>query len=172
MRTFPNMQAWKDLFLRHARDHHGIYYKCFNYEEDEVGRNFALLVDPRVTIGQVVLFAVPLFFLDHITGIYLGIWIVVHNWLYNAVHQEMHVAKGRWFRQTWSFRWLEHYHFLHHQHPHHNYNAAFPLWDWVMGTRAVETETDRKVLALLRQGYIVDRKGRLLSEDKRDWTNM
>jgi Fatty acid hydroxylase superfamily len=171
LRKFPNSQVPKDLFLRHV-DHHGKYYRCFNYEENEVGRNFALLVDPRVTVVQIVLFAVPIFFLDHITGLYMALLIVIHNWLYNAVHQEMHVANGRWFRKSGIFRWLEHYHFLHHQHPKKNYNGVFPLCDWLLGTRAQETETDRKVLALLRQGYIVDRKGRPMSERKRNWTNM
>jgi sterol desaturase/sphingolipid hydroxylase (fatty acid hydroxylase superfamily) len=161
-RLFPKITVFEEIFHDHAKMHHAKYYHCFNHEPDPQGRWYAILIDLRVTAVLGLVFGVPIYFADHLTAAYLCTFIVVHTVLWNELHKEMHLAKKRWVSRTALYRYLERYHFLHHQHPGRNYNLFLPLWDTLLGTAARENETDVEVLRRIRNGEHIDRRGRPL----------
>jgi sterol desaturase/sphingolipid hydroxylase (fatty acid hydroxylase superfamily) len=62
------------------------------------------------------------------------------------------------------FKYVEYYHYLHHQHPNKNFNGCYPpVWDLLLGTSAKQTDLDRDVWRLIKEGKSVDRKGRSLT---------
>ena len=74
---------------------------------------------------------------------------MLHNHVYNEIHFEMHVSRGRWFARTALFRYYVWYHFLHHRHAATRFDSAFPLADWLLGTLGTATEADRRLFATL-----------------------
>jgi hypothetical protein len=152
----------KRTYSDHAVLHHSEYYSCFNYEEDPVGKFQNLRLTAETTVAIIVLFALPMFFIDQITGIYLGCAAIIHAALWNLAHSEMHLANKPWFARTALYRLLEWHHFLHHQHPNKNFNVLFLLWDILFATRARATAVDLDVWRKLQSGARVDRRGRLM----------
>lgn len=62
-------------------------------------------------------------------AVFLGYYIA-----YEYSHWCMHVPKGRWFENTWFFRWLNGHHILHHRYVTKNFNVVLPIADFLFGT--------------------------------------
>jgi sterol desaturase/sphingolipid hydroxylase (fatty acid hydroxylase superfamily) len=110
--------------------------------------------------------ALPLCPIDWLTASYYVAFVFGHFIIWNAFHCAMHRRGPPWYVRippiSWWFKYVEYYHFLHHQHRDKNFNAWLPLWDWLLGTLAQETQLDRRVWQLMEDGESVDRRGRPL----------
>ena len=157
-RKFPRFPLLYKIFSDHAKVHHHDAYDIFNYEPNPRLRLYNLIIKYRNTVAIGLLFGLPLFLLDHITGFTFLIGMFVHNRIWTAVHIEMHVNEGHFIRRTPFFAYWEHYHFLHHLYPNKNYNALLPLWDLILGTSAKSSPADLEALEKTRRLESVSRR--------------
>lgn len=138
------------LYRNHSHQHHGRFYQTFNYEEDEVGRQFAL----RTEILPNFLLASPLYLLLLLISptfcIILALTQLFHHITWNVVHNEMHNPASWIIRGIPGYSWLEWHHYLHHKHVNKNFNIVFPIFDFIMGTAAKPTDKDIKDFLVLQ----------------------
>jgi hypothetical protein len=164
VRFFPNTQFVKERLDDHAVSHHSHFYKCFRREDDPEGKHVGLFIPVSFYVYLLISIGGPLLFVDWITAAYFAAFIVGHYFVWNKFHEVMHFYTMPWYVRVpptgWWFRFVEYYHFLHHQHRNKNFNAFLPLWDLLLGTLASETDLDRMVWRLVNAGEFVDRKGR------------
>lgn len=147
------------VYSDHAVEHHGRFYKEFDYEPDEAGRHVNLLIRIQDTafmgIGQVPLLALMIIFspIAFVTFAFLGI---MHNRIWGLVHVEMHIPSEKNFWKTWGvYRFLARHHFIHHMYPLRNFNVVYPFADFVLGSTAKPKL--RHVKEMLRLGYLLPR---------------
>jgi len=161
---FPNTQFVKDRLKDHAVSHHSHFYKCFRREDHPEGKHVGLFIPVSFYVYLLIAVGGPLLFVDWLTAAYFVAFTVGHYFVWNKFHEVMHFDTLPWYVLVpvsgWWFRFVEYYHFLHHQHRNKNFNAFLPLWDWLLSTLAEETELDRLVWRLVNAGEFVDRKGR------------
>jgi hypothetical protein len=62
-----------------------------------------------------------------------------HWFAWNIAHAHMHLRCYLWLDNWEVFRYLEWHHWLHHRYKNKNYNAVFPLADFIFGTSAKPT---------------------------------
>jgi sterol desaturase/sphingolipid hydroxylase (fatty acid hydroxylase superfamily) len=140
---------------RHAALHHGKYYRLFNHEEDEWGREQSIAFRPRETFYfemAILPATLCMALLSPIIALLVLLTPPVHNYLWNTVHREMHQPRGaRWSR--WPvYRFLARYHYLHHRHTNANYNVVAPFADLVFGTTAMASPED--IIEMKRMGLL------------------
>ena len=136
-----------EIFRRHALHHRS--FPRFDRPAHAVQSIYALDIDRRITAAMVAVLATPLLLVDAFSAAAMAIAVVLHNHIYNAIHFEMHVRRGRWFSRTRLFRYYVWYHFLHHRHPATRFDSAFPIADWLLGTLGTATEADRRLFAAM-----------------------
>lgn len=147
-----------EIFRRHALHHQA--FPRFDRPTHADETLYALDIDGRVTSAMVVLLAAPLLWVDWALALTMAAAVVLHNHIYNEIHFEMHVSRGRWFARTALFQYYVWYHFLHHRHAATRFDSAFPLADWLLGTLGTPNEADRRTFALLgRSGRSKARAG-------------
>jgi len=147
-----------DVFEAHAVRHHATWYKEFDYEPDPVGREENL--DIKWTETFVILacllplLATMAWLFPLGCGIFLAV-AILHNRLWNVLHRQMHIPQQTFFKNWGVYHFLARHHFMHHQQVGKNYNIVFPLADFVLGSVARPTISDRK--EMLRLGYLAPR---------------
>ena len=144
-----------DVFEAHAVRHHAHWYKEFDYEPDDYGRQENLDIKVTETVVMTVSTAplwVWLFFISIPGGvIFLGT-IIAHNRLWNVLHRQMHIPQNVFFKDWALFRYLARNHFMHHRRSQSNYNVVCPLADFLFRTKAKPTQAD--IREMLRLGYL------------------
>ena len=144
-RAFKNHKL-REAFTNHAVLHHKACFAVFHHERDPCAiMNIA--IDRSTSLLIVSLTCLLVFSVDALTSLLLLLGALAHSRLWSEVHAEMHRPQGTWFCNTWIFSYLKRWHYLHHRHPGKNFNALLPMWDWVLGTVAIETEADRREMA-------------------------
>lgn len=135
-----------NAFVNHAVLHHKKCYAIFDRETGPCG-----LMNIGIKLStSLLLIALPcllVFAIDPLTSFVLLIGGPIHSWIWSDVHLEMHSSRCKWYCTSWIFLYLKRYHYLHHRHPGTNFNFLFPMWDWILGTAAIETEDDCKEIA-------------------------
>jgi len=146
------------LFTSHAVNHHAHWYREFDFEPDEFGKlenlNIGWQQTALILLGFGPLLALVTF-LSPLAGIIAILMIVAHNRLWNVIHNQMHVPKDVFFRDSGVYRYLARNHFMHHVKSHKNYNVVFPAADVLFGTK-VEPALGH-LREMLRLGYLVPR---------------
>jgi hypothetical protein len=138
------------VYVEHALEHHGKYYRRFNHEPDPAGRELNLVI----SYWYLLIPAIPALMMARWSlqpaGMALGVALYLLAW--NTLHSEMHDPRGRFFSRWRVYRYLRRYHYLHHRHVTRNFNATLPLGlDRLMGTSAVADARDLNEMAKL--GY-------------------
>ena len=135
-----------NAFVNHAVLHHKKCYAIFDRESGPC----ALMNIAIKQSTSILVYAPPclvIFSIDPLTSLVLLLGGPAHSWIWSEVHLEMHSSRCKWYRTSRVFLYLKQYHYLHHRHPGTNFNFLFPMWDWILGTAAIETEDDRKEIA-------------------------
>jgi hypothetical protein len=168
VRKFPKSWykklPWLDIAQRdHHVLHHCTYYKEFDYEPDDEGRELNLRIGWAERFGIAgcsIPFLIPIAYF--ISPILAASWLFVglcHTLTWNLVHRQMHIPREDAIFKNWAiFRFLARHHFMHHVHPLRNYNVVLPGADFVVGT-AIKPEL-KDVREMLRIGYLLPRSER------------
>jgi hypothetical protein len=163
---FPRRQKIRQHLHEHAVSHHSTFYKCFRREDHPHGKHVGMLI-PFAFYKYIGALILVIGLIDCVSGFYLLVMVGAHFVVWNIFHEAMHFYKKPWYVVcppiSWWYRYVEYYHFLHHQHRNKNYNAFLPMWDYLLGTSAPVTALDRDVWRLMNDGQFVDRKGKPLS---------
>lgn len=146
----------------HAVEHHGRFYKEFDWEPDPEGREVNLAIRVQDTaflgIGQLPIFIGAALFSPILCASYALVG-ATHNLVWSKVHREMHIPDDKnGFKRWRAYRFLARHHFMHHVHPTTNLNVVFPFADWILGT--VSKPRQRDVREMLRMGYLLPRSDR------------
>lgn len=148
-----------ETFEAHAIRHHRTWYKEFDHEPDPHGREENLDIKFAETLFVLVAFSPILgtfIWLSPLGGSIVFAVAFFHNRLWNLLHREMHIPEDSFFGNWPIFHYLARHHFMHHQQIGKNYNVVFPLWDYLLSTKARPKLSD--VRELLRLGYIRPRQ--------------
>ncbi len=124
-------------FHSHTHLHHGKYYKEFDYEEDEWGREHNLTIGWGQTMIILIFISpvlIPLFYFYPLGGTILLSLIILHNRLWGIIHTEMHIPTNGLLFKNPLYRFWRNYHYVHHEHTNKNFNVIFPLFDYILGT--------------------------------------
>jgi hypothetical protein len=151
-KIFPYLVS---VFEAHAVRHHSIWYKDFDFEPDDHGREENLDIKVTETVVMVVSTSplwIPIFFLSTMGGCIFLATVVTHNRLWNVLHRQMHIPKNAFFKDWALFRYLARNHFMHHRKSNKNYNVVFPLADFLFRSKAKPTQAD--IREMLRLGYL------------------
>jgi len=144
-----------DVFEAHGVRHHTIWYKDFDYETDNIGREENLEIPLKETILMIVA-ALPLWAPIFLFSVYGGcIFLVtslVHNRLWSILHRQMHIPRNVFFKNWTLYKFIARNHFMHHQNNRGNFNVAFPFADFIFKSRTKPTHKD--IREMLRLGYI------------------
>jgi len=134
--------AFKRTFVTHAITHHGHYSKIFSDEPVPDGEDKEIRM--RVWKGPIKGFPIValLALISWQWAIVFVFTVMLHHWLWNKIHLEMHKPEQRGFSNWPIYRFLARYHYLHHLYPNKNFNVVFPLADYFLGTRAPATAAD------------------------------
>jgi hypothetical protein len=163
VKIFPRTEFVKKRLEDHAVSHHSHFYKCFRREDHPHGKHVGLFIPLSFYVYITLVVGGFLLLVDWVSALYFLGFIVAHYFVWNKFHEIMHFDTKPWYVRApvsgWWFELVEYYHFLHHQHRNKNFNAFLPLWDWLLGTLATETELDREVWHLVNTGHFVDRRG-------------
>lgn len=144
-----------EVFEAHGVRHHTQWYREFDYETDEVGRDENLGIPMKETLLMLVaafpLWA-PTFLFSTFGGCIFLITALIHNRLWTILHRQMHIPQNVFFRDWFGFKFVARNHFMHHQQTNGNFNVAFPFADWIFRTSTQPKHTD--IREMLRLGYI------------------
>ena len=139
-------KAFKKVFEAHAIFHHGHYSKIYHDEPVGPGEDKEI----RLTVHKGAVKALPFAALIGLVSLEgAGIFIVtvmVHHWIWNKIHLEMHKPEQRGFSKWPAYKFLARYHWLHHKYPERNFNVVFPFADYVLGTNVKGTPADHVVM--------------------------
>lgn len=145
-----SLPRFKKTFEAHAITHHKDHYgEVFSDEPVPVGEDKEI----RLTVRKAPIKALPIAALIALFSwsgaIVFVVTVTLHHWVWNKIHLEMHKPEQRIFSRWPVYKFLARYHWLHHKYPNKNYNVVFPLADYVLGTSAQATVTDREQMAQL-----------------------
>jgi hypothetical protein len=150
------------VYSDHAVEHHGRFYKEFDWEPDEVGRHVNLVIRVQDSAFMAVAFSPLLALMALFSPILFVSFCAVgaaHNRIWGIIHKEMHIPDDRNFFKRWGvYRFLARHHFMHHVRPLKNMNVVVPFADFVLGS--VATPRLRDVKEMLRLGYLLPRTAR------------
>jgi len=140
--VYKCIPGFTTAFHNHAVLHHGRYYKVFNHEEDPRGRTISIRLDLWIALVAGGVVWASTFWLTPVVGpVFLSV-AFLHHIAWNWIHEEMHNPKPRWFSRTRLYRFLAHYHWIHHKYPGKNYNVIFPCADFILGKYRRPSEED------------------------------
>lgn len=122
------------IYNEHKFLHHRLYYKKFDNEPNQYGRELNIELGLTVNISIMVAILIPVAFVS--LGFALTmLWVLItHHLIWNTIHREMHIPSGSWFSKTRVFKWLARYHYLHHRYPGKNFQVVIPIFDYLLGT--------------------------------------
>jgi sterol desaturase/sphingolipid hydroxylase (fatty acid hydroxylase superfamily) len=125
-------------FERHAVLHHHRYVQEFVGTSDPAAKHVGIDSDvPGSLVGLSPLWILMGWWDWRLATVFLGV-VIFHGLVWTVLHREMHFPARQWVRRLPGYRYLNDYHQRHHEHPSCNFNAVFPMFDWVFGTLAKE----------------------------------
>jgi hypothetical protein len=136
-----------ETFREHAVIHHHDCYAVFDREPDPCATT-NIKIWPGTSLMVIAAPCLVTLPVDALTAFVFLIGALMNGWIWSAIHSEMHRPSDAWFSTIGAYNFLKRWHFLHHRHPGTNFNTAFPMWDWFLGTIAVMTEEDRKEIEM------------------------
>jgi hypothetical protein len=134
--------SFKTIFREHAVLHHGHYYKEFDHEPDDYGRDLNLHLSLSRGLVRTLPIWVALSFVSIPGAIAFVSVLCMHHWTWNLIHEEMHKPHKRFFSNWPLYKFLARHHYLHHKYPGKNFNVVLPFADYVLNTHARATEED------------------------------
>lgn len=141
--------SYEKIFREHAILHHGTYYKEFDHEPDDYGRDLNL----HLSLGSGIVRTMPFWLLLALVSIPGSVAFVsvlcIHHLTWNLIHEEMHKPKNSFFSNWPLYKFLARHHYLHHKYPGKNFNVVIPFADYVMGTHIRATAEDCAVMRKL-----------------------
>lgn len=146
-RHLMHRQGWlhrwsPKVYDRHAILHHRTYFKVFNDEPDEFGRNVNIEFEFLPSGPIALVMAAAVWPLSHASSWMVLAAVTAHHLIWNLIHAEMHNPRGRFFSEWPLYRILARYHWMHHRYPGKNYNVVVPLADFVWGTFLMASARD------------------------------
>jgi hypothetical protein len=143
---------FEHVYVAHAIVHHGQYSKNYTDEPVPPGQDKEI----RLTVWKGAIKALPFAALIALVSLegaaIFTATVVLHHWVWNKVHLEMHKPEGRSFSNWPIYKFLARFHYLHHCHPLKNLNVVFPLADYVLGTN-VNKASEVEIKAMRNLGY-------------------
>lgn len=142
--------SFQRVFEAHAIVHHQQHYsKEFCDEPVPAGTDKEI----RLTVRKAPIKALPIAILIAFMSlpgaiIFLAV-VTIHHWVWNKIHLEMHKPEGKWFGSWPAYKFLARHHYLHHRHQDKNFNVVFPFADYVLGTNARASDSDRVEMSRL-----------------------
>ncbi len=139
---------FKKTFEAHAILHHKHYTKIFSDEPVPPGEDKEIQLTVRKAPMKALPFALVISLVSWQGGlIFIGV-VVMHHWIWNKIHLEMHKPENKAFSKWPAYKMLARYHFLHHRYPDKNFNVVFPFADFILGTHAKARPAD---IALMQE---------------------
>ncbi len=144
---WPMHHPVRNGFFKHIyKQHAGIHHRYFTYENmvlDDPRDLREILSTPRHISGFLLMIVVPtMAFLSLMSwniGLLFGATSIMYYLFYEWVHLASHMPPNHWIPSLPVLRGLCHHHKEHHQTRlmrEYNFNIAFPLFDYVFGTKA------------------------------------
>lgn len=161
---FLQIRYLAHTFRDHAIIHHARCYAVFDGESRACAA-INIRVQPLTTLTVMAVPCLLVFLIDPLTALAIFLGAILNGIVWSEIHQEMHRPRGAWFCKLRVYRYLKRRHYLHHRYPNANFNTLFLLWDWILGTTAVETEDDR--VAMQAELWTVRRKCRRANDGSR-----
>jgi sterol desaturase/sphingolipid hydroxylase (fatty acid hydroxylase superfamily) len=124
-------------FERVYKDHvlfHHTCFKIFNNGSRPDCRCKNITLDLWLGLVFALPFCGILLLFSWTAPLFLFLIVTLHHLTWSKIHAEMHIPSGKWFRDAPLFRWLQRFHWIHHQYPNRNFNILFPFWDFILGT--------------------------------------
>lgn len=123
------------LFENHQKIHHPAYRHDFEASDPTAHADVGVKIDYRHTFKVIGLPLLLLAYVRPLFSLAFATVTLIHHFLWNAIHEEMHMPQGRWFSRCWAYRvWREH-HLRHHVYPKSNFNVIFIWGDYLLGTQ-------------------------------------
>ncbi|CAN5335582.1 hypothetical protein BH11CYA1_BH11CYA1_14000 [soil metagenome] len=134
--------SFKRVYEAHAIVHHAHYSKIFTDEPVAPGEDKEI----RLTVHKAPIKTLPLILLISLVSIpgalIFAFVVVMHHWIWNKIHLEMHKPEARGFSKWPAYKFLARHHYLHHVYPNKNYNVVFPFADYVTGTNVRANQSE------------------------------
>ena len=133
---FPH-QAFKG----HTIVHHGLYKGEVDYFCREDRHPEHILLKPYAFPGIVLMHVPIMLFINHfIPNTFIGAVtaMIAYFVVYEYLHFNMHVPRGRFIERFGWFQFLRTHHRLHHTHYQKNFCVLLPLADLMCGTLVTE----------------------------------
>jgi hypothetical protein len=135
-----DLAARQKMFTSHAVEHHRQYRAHFHDDPVPPGEDRGIRLNIREGLIESLPLAIVLSFFSTTAAV---MWpMVVHHFLWNQIHLEMHKPEKRPFANWWAYKFVARHHFLHHRYPDKNFNVALPIGDFLFGTTARPTAAD------------------------------
>ena len=123
-------------FQQHAVLHHGHYFPrghfLWSAGEDEAAHFISIGTGPLPLWTSPIILI--LFAISREWAVVFLAMTIFHGALWTMIHREMHFARRGWLERSPVFRFLYHYHRVHHDQHRFNYNGLMPLADFVFRT--------------------------------------
>ena len=164
-----------EVYQAHGVRHHTQWYREFDYEPDDCGRQENISIPMKETALMLVAASPlwgPIFWVSTFGGCIFLLTAILHNRFWTLLHSQMHMPKNVFFKDWAAFRFLARNHFMHHQNMSGNFNVTFPFADYLFATHTQPRQAD--IREMLRLGYIQPRSshGQKLVEKWREATAM
>ncbi len=134
--------SFRRNFEAHAITHHKHYLKIFADEPVAPGEDKEIRLNVHKAPIKSAPVAILLAFVSWKASLIFVLTVMLHHWLWNQIHLEMHKPVKRSFSEWPIYKFLARYHYLHHKHPDKNFNVVFPLADYVFGTHAKASDQE------------------------------
>lgn len=145
-----SIEQFQKTFHAHAIVHHTQHYsKIFADEPVPPGEDKEIQLTVRKAPIKALPFALVISLISWQGAlIFVGV-VVMHHWIWNKIHLEMHKPEQRGFSNWPVYKFLAAYHWMHHRYPNKNFNVVFPFWDYVLGTHVTANEAEREEMRAL-----------------------
>lgn len=144
--------SYKRVYEAHAIVHHGHYSQIFQDEPLPPGEDKEIRLTVRKAPVKTLPFAILIAFVSIPGALIFSLTTVMHHWLWNKIHLEMHKPELRGFSQWPAYKLLARHHFLHHIYPNKNYNVVFPFADFILCTNVKASNSE--MLAMHELGFL------------------
>jgi hypothetical protein len=138
----------REAFRGHTIVHHGLYRGDESFYLDDGDHPEHILLKPYALPGIVLahlplIWAIDRYLAPH-TAIGALVAMVAYFVIYEYMHWNMHVPRGRFVERFRWFQFLRTHHKLHHRYYQKNFCVLFPLADWMLGTLITEERLARR----------------------------
>jgi hypothetical protein len=136
-------KGFERVFKAHAIEHHGHYSAMFSDEPVAPGEDKEIRLNVHKAPIKTLPFTLVIALVSWQWALVFVAMVLVHHWVWNKIHLEMHKPEGRVFSTWGPYLFLARHHYLHHVHPNKNFNVVFPFADYVLGTNAKATASEK-----------------------------